>query len=365
MNMNMDMNMNMCSSSSNGNGNRRSLPWLQPPWQQSILHHEQQQQQQQQQPNTYNHCCTHINTHPSTHQSDHQHQNQHQHQHHPTTNIQTTHKLNYNMSQSTEQNYKSQNKTLFVGQYSHIRASLDYTYHSNYIPSRQLLQDNIVNYLLFHHDPNSHHTDITSTTTTTGTTTTTTTAAQGEDSSTYTFSIHEVYRNPYTSSSDIRYDNSSGGVTNEIENTNTTTNRIGTNKTSTNADTNTNTNTNTATTNPWIVFTAGAMGAGKGYTIKHLHRKNRFPLSNFTIIDPDEIRRLLPEFDVYTNSIEPSLAEHAGTFTKKEAGYIAELFLHVALQQQQSDNDCGTTGTGTGTGTGKNVLIDGSLKDYK
>ena len=65
---------------------------------------------------------------------------------------------------------------------------------------------------------------------------------------------------------------------------------------------------------PWIVFTAGCMGAGKSHTMNVLVKKGRFPLNAFVVVDPDEIRRLLPEFHMYVNS-QPELA---GSLTNKE-----------------------------------------------
>jgi Zeta toxin len=91
----------------------------------------------------------------------------------------------------------------------------------------------------------------------------------------------------------------------------------------------------------WIVFTAGAMGAGKSHTIKLLHQKGRFPLQLFTVVDPDRIRRLLPEFETYVK-LNP---ENAGELTRKEAGLIAEILVEAALER------------------GSNVLVDGSLRD--
>jgi hypothetical protein len=93
--------------------------------------------------------------------------------------------------------------------------------------------------------------------------------------------------------------------------------------------------------NPWIVFTAGAMGAGKSHSIRALHNANRFPLERFLLVDPDEIRRMLPEFEMYLNQ-HPELA---GEKTRKEAGLIAEILTQVALN------------------LGLNVLVDGSLRD--
>jgi predicted kinase len=92
---------------------------------------------------------------------------------------------------------------------------------------------------------------------------------------------------------------------------------------------------------PWIVFTAGVMGAGKTHTIRQLHANGQFPLESFVTVDPDEIRRLLPEFHVYVETCP----ERAGELTRKEAGMIAEILTEAALER------------------GQNVLVDGSLRD--
>jgi len=97
----------------------------------------------------------------------------------------------------------------------------------------------------------------------------------------------------------------------------------------------------TTPTEPWIVFTAGAMGAGKSYTIRKLVQKGRFPLLAFVVVDPDAIRRFLPEYSLYVDQA-PNLA---GDLTRKEAGYISEILTLAALQ------------------SGKNVMVDGSLRD--
>jgi hypothetical protein len=59
------------------------------------------------------------------------------------------------------------------------------------------------------------------------------------------------------------------------------------------------------------------------------------------LVDPDEIRRRLPEFHLYVD-YSPELA---GELTRKEAGFIAEILTLAGLQ------------------AGKNVLVDGSLRD--
>mmetsp|Transcript_14316 Transcript_14316/g.21193 ORF Transcript_14316/g.21193 Transcript_14316/m.21193 type:complete len:414 (-) Transcript_14316:100-1341(-) len=162
----------------------------------------------------------------------------------------------YAYMKSTEENWRSDDEE-FYGPYADIRASLDYTYHSNYKKDRQALQDNIVKQFL---------------------------------------------------SSVIR--DRDGFVC-------------------------------TTPTEPWIVFTAGAMGAGKSHTIHKLKEMNHFPLLAFVKVDPDEIRREIPEFSGYLKE-NPLMA---GDLTKKEAGYIAEILTLAALKKN------------------KNVLVDGSLRD--
>ncbi len=92
---------------------------------------------------------------------------------------------------------------------------------------------------------------------------------------------------------------------------------------------------------PWLVFTAGCMGAGKGHTIEWLYKEDLFPLNAFVRVDPDILRELLPETKSYIE-IDPI---KAGKLTQKEVGYIAEVLNKVAL------------------GLGKNVLTDGSLRN--
>jgi Zeta toxin len=123
----------------------------------------------------------------------------------------------------------------------------------------------------------------------------------------------------------------------------------------------------TTPTEPWIVFTAGAMGvyipfsvvctppylsnnftfvcctgAGKSHTMRILVENGHFPLLAFVNVDPDRIRYFIPEFHIY---LEQN-AELAGELTRKEAGFIAEILTLAGLH------------------AGKNVLVDGSLRDH-
>jgi predicted kinase len=158
---------------------------------------------------------------------------------------------------SSEQNHKTDSPT-FYGPFSHVRSTLDYTYHEHYTRERQSLQDAIIKDML------------------------------------------------------------NSAVITDV-----------------------NGNVCTTPTEPWIVFTAGAMGAGKSYTMNKLVEKGRFPLLAFVLVDPDEIRRHLPEFHLYVDQ-SPELA---GELTRKEAGFISEILTLAGLQ------------------AGKNVMVDGSLRD--
>lgn len=153
---------------------------------------------------------------------------------------------------STEENYRSHDRQMF-GRFRTIREQLDYEYHSNYLPSRQILQDTIVNTFLQQ--------------------------SVGDSSS--------------------------------------------------------------CEEEPWIIFTAGAMGAGKSHTVRELRRQGELPVDSFVNVDPDEIRRVLPEFEGYIR-FSP---EHAGELTRKEAGLVAEVLTKAAL------------------GEGRCVLVDGTLRD--
>ena len=57
-------------------------------------------------------------------------------------------KMRYDWSLSTEENYISDSEYQHFGSYADIRKSLDYSYHSNYIKERQLVQDDIIDLLL-------------------------------------------------------------------------------------------------------------------------------------------------------------------------------------------------------------------------
>ena len=47
---------------------------------------------------------------------------------------------------------------------------------------------------------------------------------------------------------------------------------------------------------PWAIFTAGAMGAGKGHVIKWMSKRGHFALPDIVQIDPDVFRSRFPEW---------------------------------------------------------------------
>jgi predicted kinase len=185
----------------------------------------------------------------------------------------------YDWKQSTEQNYRREihnGDRIYFGEYSDFRKRLDPTYHTNYIPERQAFQDTIITSTLYSLES----------------TTTTSKDCTASPSSTVPaeFTKHE-------------------------------------------------TPTEQAEGPQWILFTAGVYGAGKSHILQRLQSNDCFPSPReFVAVDPDDIRRKLPEFAGYAET-------SAGQHTQKEAGMIAEILTDVALSR------------------GSNVLVDGSLKD--
>ena len=94
---------------------------------------------------------------------------------------------------------------------------------------------------------------------------------------------------------------------------------------------------------PWLVFTCGAMGSGKGYALNWLSKQGFFPLEQIVHIDPDFFKRVMPEWKQYVSHN----SANSGTLCHHESGYIQEVAQEVAL------NNC------------QNVWIDGSLRDHE
>mmetsp|Transcript_100870 Transcript_100870/g.159028 ORF Transcript_100870/g.159028 Transcript_100870/m.159028 type:complete len:719 (+) Transcript_100870:115-2271(+) len=95
-----------------------------------------------------------------------------------------------------------------------------------------------------------------------------------------------------------------------------------------------------AQSNPWIVFTCGPMGAGKGYALSWMSTRGYFPIEGMVHVDPDYFKSRMPEFKGYIER-----KKEAGTMCHRESAFMQEIAQETAMQSRQ------------------HVWIDGSLKD--
>ncbi|KAJ8599389.1 hypothetical protein CTAYLR_007034, partial [Chrysophaeum taylorii] len=96
-------------------------------------------------------------------------------------------------------------------------------------------------------------------------------------------------------------------------------------------------------TNPWLVFTCGAMGAGKGWVMNWMSAQEILPLRRIVHVDADRFKQMMPEWTGYVRRDKKS----AGTMCHRESGLLAELAQELAMGQRQ------------------NVWVDGSLRDFE
>lgn len=94
---------------------------------------------------------------------------------------------------------------------------------------------------------------------------------------------------------------------------------------------------------PWCIFTCGAMGTGKGYTMGWLSQRGYLELEHVVRIDPDHFKTMMPEWQGYVAKD----AHKAGTMCHLESGFLQELTQEVAMEENQ------------------NIWIDGSLHDHQ
>ena len=92
---------------------------------------------------------------------------------------------------------------------------------------------------------------------------------------------------------------------------------------------------------PWLIFTAGPMGAGKSHTVEWMSTRGYFPTPAMVKLDPDFFKTQLPEWKGYQEH-NPS---RAGSLTRRESGMILEIAQEAAM------------------GRGKTVWVDGSFRD--
>lgn len=98
-----------------------------------------------------------------------------------------------------------------------------------------------------------------------------------------------------------------------------------------------------AQSSPWIVYTCGPFGAGKGYVLHWLSERGYFPLEEIVHVDPDGFKILMPEFEGYVARDRDS----AGSMTHRESGFLAELAQEAAMERRQ------------------HIWVDGSLRDAR
>ena len=92
---------------------------------------------------------------------------------------------------------------------------------------------------------------------------------------------------------------------------------------------------------PWIVYTCGPAGAGKGYALSWMSQHGYFPLEAICHIDPDQFKQVMPEWKGYV----ARGVDTASAFMHSESGYLQEIAQEVAMRNSQ------------------NVWVDGSLRD--
>eukprot|EP00188_Purpureofilum_apyrenoidigerum_P002145 Plantae.Rhodophyta-Purpureofilum_apyrenoidigerum.ctg22950.p1 GENE.Plantae.Rhodophyta-Purpureofilum_apyrenoidigerum.ctg22950~~Plantae.Rhodophyta-Purpureofilum_apyrenoidigerum.ctg22950.p1 ORF type:complete len:520 (+),score=70.67 Plantae.Rhodophyta-Purpureofilum_apyrenoidigerum.ctg22950:131-1561(+) len=92
---------------------------------------------------------------------------------------------------------------------------------------------------------------------------------------------------------------------------------------------------------PWIIFTAGPMGAGKSHTLQWMSEREYFPIKHMVQLDPDKFKSALPEWDSYVKADVTT----AGIHTQRESGLLVEIGQAVAMRAM------------------KNIWIDGSFRD--
>lgn len=93
---------------------------------------------------------------------------------------------------------------------------------------------------------------------------------------------------------------------------------------------------------PWLIYTCGAMGAGKGHVMEWMSRNGVFPLEDIIHIDPDHFKLVMPEWAGYTTHARLE----AGTMCHKESAFLQEIAQEAALRASQ------------------HVWVDGSLRDF-
>jgi len=98
--------------------------------------------------------------------------------------------------------------------------------------------------------------------------------------------------------------------------------------------------TNTTPDRPWIIFTAGAMGAGKSHTVKMLQAFGCCSLTHMSKVDPDTVKYQLPEMVHYIQKNPGPKPDkniiYAGHATHNESAFIQEIIVREMLEESKS-----------------------------
>uniref|UniRef100_A0A7S2PK64 Zeta toxin domain-containing protein n=1 Tax=Zooxanthella nutricula TaxID=1333877 RepID=A0A7S2PK64_9DINO len=92
---------------------------------------------------------------------------------------------------------------------------------------------------------------------------------------------------------------------------------------------------------PWLVYTCGPMGVGKGFALNWMSKKGIFPLENIVHVDPDAFKLMMPEWSQYV----AQASEEAGTLCHMESCFMMEIAQEAAMGLRQ------------------NIWVDGSLRN--
>lgn len=171
----------------------------------------------------------------------------------------------FSLKKTTEWNNRTDDE-FYYGPYAHIRKTMDYSYHSNYSKTRQWLQDSIIEKLM------------------------------GELIRTKPCIECEMMAS--ASRTPAVLTNGSG------------------------------INIWACPKEPWFIMVSGEEGTEKGTVIKYLLVNDRLPVMGFVLVDPQEIRLLLPEYSY----LQQTDSKFAIELTQKETGYITEILTLAALE---------------------------------
>lgn len=89
---------------------------------------------------------------------------------------------------------------------------------------------------------------------------------------------------------------------------------------------------------PWLVYTCGGYGTGKGFCMAWMSEQGLFPLTDVVCVDPDQFKKVMPEWEQYVKR-----GEEAGSLCHAESAYMEEMVQALAMRNRQ------------------NIWIDGSL----